>query len=139
MGLTVRVDGGKKASDAIRKLGPVVTKKVQLVIRAAALRIHADAVRSVQRGPKTGRAYGNHIASAPDQAPATDTGFLASNIVILMDTDGLGAQVVSRAKYSWYLEFGTAVMLPRPFMHPAFVKNKAWINAKIKQAVAGKS
>ena len=134
--VSVFVLGSKKAQEQMKKKAEAFGKKIQLVIKAGALKIHTDAVKSVQRGPKTGNVYGNHQASAAGEAPATDTGFLASNIIIITDTDGWGARIMSRAAYSWYLEFGTKQIAPRPFMHPAFEKNRAWIDAKIKQVFA---
>jgi hypothetical protein len=73
--------------------------------------------------PKTGRAYrvGRnriHIASAPGEAPAVDTGFL-TNSINWQIVDPLNAQVTIAAEYAPYLEFGTRRMLRRPYVEPA--------------------
>ena len=71
-----------------------------------------------------GRMYGDHQASAPFDYPATDTGYLISNIGVFLDTDGLGGNIESRAEYSENLEFGTSRVLPRPFMQPSLEENR---------------
>ncbi len=89
-------------------------------------------VESIQRGAKTGETYElynprrTHTASAPGQPPATDTGFLVSNVSTQVKTQGkkVIGQIVSSAPYSAHLEFGTTNMKARPFMQPALQKNK---------------
>lgn len=89
-------------------------------------------VESIQRGAKSGETYElynprrTHTASAPGQPPATDTGFLVSNVSTQVKTQGkkVIGQIVSSAPYSVHLEFGTTKMRPRPFMQPALQKNK---------------
>jgi len=101
----------------------------QLVGRAANL-VRNTAVDSILQGAKSGVTYSlynprrTHTASAAGQPPASDTGFLASNITNVIDVDGLGASVESRADYSSFLEFGTTKMAARPFMHPAAEENR---------------
>jgi HK97 gp10 family phage protein len=68
-----------------------------------------------------------HTASRAGDPPNTDTGFLASNIHLVIDADGFGCDVESRADYSAALEFGTSKMAARPFMQPALEENKAKI------------
>jgi HK97 gp10 family phage protein len=93
-------------------------------------KVQGEAVMLVQRGPKTGEVYKRrtvkHQASAPGEAPASDTGNLASNIVVDFIREGNAALVVvkSRAPYSIPLEFGTKNIEPRPFMRPAYRKHK---------------
>tara|TARA_R100001440_G_scaffold54406_1_gene74279 strand:- start:40332 stop:40775 length:444 start_codon:yes stop_codon:yes gene_type:complete len=89
-------------------------------------------VESIQRGAKSGETYElynprrTHTASAPGQPPATDTGFLVSNVSTQVKTQGkkVIGQIVSSAPYSVHLEFGTTNMKARPFMQPALEKNK---------------
>ncbi|MDT8718985.1 HK97 gp10 family phage protein [Clostridium sp. 19966] len=40
-----------------------------------------------------------------------------------------------KANYSWYVEYGDSKRLPRPFLKPAYEKNKGQILEKIKQAI----
>lgn len=72
--------------------------------------------------PKSGTAYTRggrtHIASAPGEAPAVDTGFLINSIQtrIISDTE---AEIIIPAEYAEALEFGTADLAARPFVRPA--------------------
>jgi HK97 gp10 family phage protein len=118
-------------------------KKVQAnqltALRVAAVLVQSSAVRLVQKGPKTGRTYGDHQASAPGEPPATDTGNLVRNIGFEVDKDKMTATVASRAPYSAALEFGTndGKILPRPFMMPAYLENEKDIKALLKEASRG--
>jgi HK97 gp10 family phage protein len=79
-----------------------------------------------------------HTASAPKQPPASDTGFLASQITMNVDVKPNGTvvgQIISAAPYSKHLEFGTVTMTERPFMQPALMKNKRKIQAMFKKGV----
>lgn len=114
-----------------------------LVGRAGNL-VRNTAVQSINQGAKSGVVYDlynprrTHKASAAGEPPATDTGFLASNIVLDVDADGFGASVESRADYSSFLEFGTSKMAARPFMQPALEENKPKINRLAKQMIKAK-
>lgn len=97
-------------------------------LASTAFAIQRDAVQSIQRGPKSGETYVHgrktHTASAPGEAPASDTGNLAKGIRVKIDKDKAVAQVISHAPYSAHLEFGTSRMAARPFMGPAFHRNR---------------
>ncbi len=114
-----------------------------LVGRAGNL-VRNTAVQSINQGSKSGVSYTKynprrtHTASAAGQPPATDTGFLVNNIVLDIDTNGLGANVESRADYSQALEFGTSKMAARPFMQPALEENKPKIRRLAKQMIKAK-
>lgn len=101
----------------------------------AALLVKGKAQASLQAGGKTGRIYvkrnpdRTHRASAPGEAPATDTGSLVSSINV--DTKSPAAvKRVNKARaaagshliYAEYLETGTANIAARPFMKPAFLE-----------------
>lgn len=115
----------------------------QLVGEAGNL-VRNTAVQSIQQGAKSGVVYEKynprrtHRASAAGQPPATDTGFLVNNIVLKIDSDGLGASVESRADYSAFLEFGTSKMAARPFMQPALESNKSKIRRLEKSMIKAK-
>lgn len=115
----------------------------QLVGRAGNL-VRNTAVNSINQGAKSGVTYEKynprrtHKASAAGEPPATDTGYLVSNIFLNIDTDGLGASVESRAEYSSFLEFGTSKMGARPFMQPALEENKPRIRRLAQQMVKAK-
>lgn len=90
-------------------------------VAALALKIRTIAVDLVHKGPKSGHMYGDHQASAPGEAPASDTGDLARSIKVRKGEDGT-YYVVASASYASYLEFGTEQMEARPFMTPAFAE-----------------
>ena len=90
----------------------------------------------------TGRTYTRggvtHRASSPNNPPATDTGFLISQITMDVDVKLNGTvvgQIISAAPYSKALEFGTTQMTERPFMQPALQKNKRKIQALFKKGI----
>ena len=127
-----------------KNLKNISTKGKELIAHAvfkSVADVEKEAKQSIQRGAKAGVVYKRynprrtHKASAPGQPPASDTGFLVSNIKRFIDGDGLGGEVRSRAFYSKFLEFGTSKMLPRPFMFPALEKNRQKIITRIKKAV----
>ena len=63
-----------------------------------------------------------HIASAAGEAPASDTGFLVSQIT--QEVSNKVGKVISSAPYSAALEFGTTTMAARPFLQPALKKSQ---------------
>ena len=110
-------------------------KKFMVALNISGNDVRNSAIELINSGVKSGRRYGKHQASAPGQAPATDTGVLRNNIVVSSNAEKLEVEVASRAKYSKFLEFGTVKMKARPFMFPAFEMNKPKIRrrfAKVK-------
>ena len=91
------------------------------------------AVTGIAQGKKTGKVRPDGSrASAVGEFPATDTGFLANNIVIKRDADGMGGDVESRADYSAPLEFGTSKMGARPFMQPSLESTRPKIKRRLR-------
>lgn len=93
------------------------------VIEAFVIKIDREIKVSIDRGPKSGRIYGKHQASAPGQAPATDTGGLIKSISWRTFNRGLSAEVGSSIFYAPFLEEGTSRMDPRPWLQPAYEKH----------------
>lgn len=109
------------APDAIQQLGDQAAP----VIRAMASGIVAEMKRLMSL-PKSGLAYRRgrtaiHIASAPGEAPAMDTGTLSASINFAM-RDELNALISINAEYAAYLEYGTIRMARRPYVEPALDK-----------------
>lgn len=109
------------APDAIQQLGDQASP----VIRAMASGIVAEMKRLMSL-PKSGLAYRRgitaiHIASAPGEAPAMDTGTLSASINFAM-RDELNALISINAEYAAYLEYGTIRMARRPYVEPALDK-----------------
>ena len=136
MQINIKVKGLKEAKEIFKKLEEDLQQPFREVILGGAQLIRGEAIKSIQTGPKSGRVYQKynprrtHTASAPGQAPASDTGNLVSQIMVRQETRD-NVVVESNALYSSFLEFGTSKMLPRPFLFPATERSRP----KITQAV----
>ena len=97
-----------------------IKRKLTAIVGYGLNEIRNTAVNGIMKGTKSGaiRPDGSQ-ASAVGEYPATDTGFLQSNIYVQKSPSGLSGSVVSQAKYSSALEFGTSKMGARPFMQPS--------------------
>jgi HK97 gp10 family phage protein len=130
---------------------------VRAKIRAAAMigvvrgaeSVLEEATSLILDSPKTGRIYRRrgveHQASAPGQAPASDTGRLAQSgrvtvgqTTVLDQANGkaVGRDVVVAAAqwssaHASRLEHGTETMEPRPFARPALAAKRDEIVADI--------
>lgn len=106
---------------------PQITRSLEQraaeLVRDTAEGIVAHARQSMAES-KSGREYKrnkkgrNHIASAPGESPAKDTGLLINSLNA--EHAGLVSTVGTNADYAMHLEFGTVKMEPRPFLEPAF-------------------
>jgi len=129
--MRVKVVNGKEFAAKIQGQSDAVHRKLQSAVRMAANETRNEAVVSILSNPRAGAQVTRYNPtrtikiSAAGDAPAGDTGFLATNIHLIMDTDQMGASVESRADYSAALEFGTINMPARPFLQPALEKGKA--------------
>jgi len=92
----------KKINDRLKK------NKVKEYVTRGTLMVQNTAKESIMKGG-TGRMYEkyeprrSHRASAPNQPPASDTGFLVSNITMDVDVKADGSvvgQIISSAPYS---------------------------------------
>jgi HK97 gp10 family phage protein len=111
--------------------------KIKQAVLAGALMVESDAKLSIMHGAPTGHVYGKHVASAPGEAPATDTGMLASSIGHDVSDDGMTVEIGSALDYATDLEYGTKNMEARPFLEPALDKNRAAILARIQKGAGG--
>lgn len=136
--ISIKVENVKAVQDAIRLYGAKAERNISRVIDATALTINRDVKDAIDRGAKSGRLYRRrnieHRASAPGQAPATDTGFLLSSIYYERNTP-LSATVGSRLDYAYYLEFGTVRIEPRPAWLPATEKNREKFNRLLEEGI----
>jgi HK97 gp10 family phage protein len=129
-------------TDALKKqiakrLTTEAENEIKVRLFSSANLVEAEAKQSIQRGVKSGRIYKRrsivHQASAPGEPPASDTGFLVSNITktaVEKSGTALSISVESKAPYSKFLEFGTRKMSARPFLQPALEKNRNKIKSK---------
>ena len=124
MKIELQVKNFDSAIRAFKNLEKSSNKPMSDILKGGGQEIRNIAVKKIQSDPKSGRTYmkfnptREHIASAPGEAPASDTGYLVSQIKV--KNVGPDEVVVdSQAPYSAYLELGTAKIQPRPFMFPA--------------------
>ena len=115
------------------EIGASMAREIDEVCESTALDIQARAQMAIMNPPKSGRIYrrGNvvHQASAPGEAPATDTGNLVNSAYTkkLGDSD---YETGFTAEYAAALEFGTPKIEPRPYLRPAVeAVKKAFIDA----------
>ena len=129
MDIKFRVTNIKKVLSQLENLDKQLEPDFQEIVKGGAQLIRGEAIKSIQTGAKSGVVYQmynprrEHRASAPGQAPASDTGNLVSKIIVKQKTRNI-TNVESNANYSAFLEYGTSKMQPRPFMLPAFEKSK---------------
>ncbi len=121
----VEIKGLKEVNAALQAYGKDLGNSLALIVDATALEAVTDVRKAIQGPPKTGREYARgvnndkvHRASAPGEAPATDTGGLV--ISIYNESRGKYAKAIgSRLPYAYHLEFGTFKMGKRPAWIPA--------------------
>ena len=135
MQIKITVSGLEKALEVLRKAETELQEPIKDTLKGGAQLIRGEAIKSIQSGSKTGRTYKRynptrtHRASAPGEAPASDTGNLVSNIMVQEKGDSI--EVQSNAEYSKFLEYGTSKMEARPFLFPAYEMSRE----KIVQAI----
>lgn len=139
MDFSFKIEGLDNLNKATVEVQKEIYKQVNIALLASAAMIHKEASKSLTNGQKSGRIYKRrtvtHQASAPGEAPASDTGTLLQSLSFYGFKDKLEAIVTSRLKYAAMLEFGTTRIKPRPFMFPAYEKSKAWIQERLNKAV----
>lgn len=122
--VSLTIEGGPQLEAALRQYGAKAERLVADAVNATGLELRGDIVKRHQQGPKTGEVYQKynprrtHRASAPDEAPATDTGRLASSVNFRRE-GRMSATVGSDIVYAAMLEFGTSRVAPRPAWVPA--------------------
>ena len=134
-----RLEGAAELLAELRSFGIDVDRELSAAVMGTAQNIRTKAIKSIQRPPKTGATYQKtkpkrrHVASAPGQAPATDTGRLAGDIKA--DISGKRAEVYTDLEYAAPLEFGTRNMAARPFMLPAMESEREAWNRRIRRVI----
>jgi len=116
------MDGLEGLQADLRRASADARARVDDAVVGSAMELRGDVVKRIQRGPATGRTYQrggvSHQASAPGEAPATDTGRLA-NSVTFDQVAQMSATVGSDLVYAAVLEFGSDRIDPRPAWVPA--------------------
>lgn len=128
--MQVRLEGVEELQRALKQFGVNMDKEVGQAVNATAQGVRTQAIKSIQRGPATGEVYEKyspnrtHRASAPGEAPATDTGRLAGSVSV-RKSGTMTAYVFTSVEYGPHLEFGTQNMAARPWLFPALESQRA--------------
>lgn len=141
----INVRGLDKLMATLREAGEDADTLMGDVLHDMAEFTHEAAVNSIQQGPATGTIYTKsnptrtHQASAPGEAPATDTGRLASSVMVAFPTPTqLRARVGTDLDYGAHLEFGTSRMPKgRPWLSPAVRKAARKVRRDLKRRIGG--
>ncbi|MBL4838431.1 MAG: hypothetical protein JKY34_12725 [Kordiimonadaceae bacterium] len=124
MSLDVKVNSGR-AQRFFKSLAADTRKKLEGGTASIGLVAEGFTKKSIQTNSGGGETYEKyeprrqHTASAPGDAPNSDTGDLASSIFLKVDRANLSATIGSRLEQAPALEFGTKNMAARPFLRPA--------------------
>ena len=133
-GLKVTGDLAKQ----IEQFKDVAQAEFETAVKLTAMEVLGDAVKSIQRGSKTGKIYkrgaGYHQASAPGEAPASDTGRLAGDISV-EKINPLARSVGTNLRYGEWLEFGTMAIAERPWLRPAIDFNRPFFKDQLTMAI----
>lgn len=112
----------------VDRIVQTLNAKAQSRARSAVNELRNSAITTLSKDG-TGRRYGKHIASAPGQTPAPDTGSLRMRWrqFVFAEPNLNGVKIIVRiksdVKYSEFLEKGTKKMAARPFKQK--IKNDA--------------
>jgi len=131
MTLRLKVVNKREFEAALDAQSTRVQAQLKKAVRTAANETRNEAVTSILQNPRSGPQATRYNPkrtiqiSAPGGPPAGDTGFLASNIHLVMDNDGMGADVECSADYSAAIEIGTIKMTARPVLQTALEQGRA--------------
>lgn len=102
--------------------------------------VEKRAVYLITHGPKTGRIYHrrgvSHQASAPGEAPASDTGTLVNARRIDLHDKDLSARLIFTSKHAPAMEHGTLHIRPRPFARRSLEETRDLVLDAIHRNVA---
>lgn len=125
----------------MRAMSPMIRKAIEAAVEGSVKDVEFEAKRMIMHDPKTGtvrvvtKAGRTHQASAPGEAPATNTGKLVGSITHEIDANKRGGNVIARTAYATHLELGTKNMKARPFLFPALVSMRSRISKRFRKAV----
>ena len=123
MSIEIHIDGLDELRQALAQAKVEVRQAAEREVAAATARVQGAAVKRIERGPASGNVYQSsvsgrdHQASAPGEAPMSDSGNLAGSIATSFN--GLEGVVFTPLDYGRYLEFGTSKIKPRPWLLPS--------------------
>lgn len=137
----VEIDGLEEVARNMAKLSEKYGKATAEGAVAGGHLVRNDAVSSIQnQSPgetvirtRPGGGEYEHTASAEGDAPNTDTGRLVNSIQV--EVKDATVDVGTTLEYGAYLEFGTKKMKARPWLFPAFERQKKKVFELIEKGV----
>ena len=130
----------------VAQLNAALKRRLEANLIIAGEIVATEVRRNIQTSPRGGKTYvktnpnRTHTASAPNESPATDLGFLVRSIQIEPDLQNLRVRILSLhsiAPYAKRLEFGdlSRGLQPRPFMFKGLQAKKQVAIAIVQNAV----
>lgn len=140
-GITIKILNESRFKTDLNNKSKTVTNNIIRTINQTANAVRNTAVVSIIQNSRAGAEVTRYspkrtirISKAGDP-PASDTGYLANQIAVKIDANGMGADIISNADYSEALEFGTLKMPARPFMQPALEENRKKFDTNMAKAI----
>ena len=130
----------------VAQLNAALKRRLEANLIIAGEIVATEVRRNIQTSPRGGKTYvktnpnRTHTASAPNESPATDLGFLVRSIQIEPDLQNLRVRILSLhsiAPYAKRLEYGdlSRGLQPRPFMFKGLQAKKQVAIAIVQSAV----
>lgn len=118
--MAAKHDGIRIHRNRLQRMRRIKTESLAALYEAGEV-IRADAAESIKKGAISGS---GHVPSRPGQPPNADTHQLDMSIDVQIAPSRKSVNVVSRAPYAAFQEFGTSKMAARPYLRPALQRNK---------------
>jgi len=143
MTITVRVIGEKELQAAIRKLGHGAITEVWQGMQAGGLKVEETIKRGL-KAKKSGRVYrrgkkGYHVASAPGEFPAVDSGRMIGSIAMRASRAQMvvfvGVSDLSNVRYARLLEYGTSKVAARPWLLPSVKASEPFMRKRVRDGL----
>jgi len=137
----MNVQGVKELEKNLAKMAKRYGQAVADSLLVSGEMVRGSAVKSIQQKSngemvtryRAGGGSYQHMASAPNSPPNTDTGRLANSVAVEVRDDDV--YVGSGVEYAPHLEFGTKNMTQRPWLNPALEQNRNRISRLIRDAI----
>jgi HK97 gp10 family phage protein len=135
------IQGSEELLKALEGKKGLLNRAIARGVTKGAIIVQGAARMKILKGPRSGkgreykRGKKTHVASAPGEPPANDTGNLARSVAVVVAQPGVlsTAYVNVGAPYGADLEFGTRNMEPRPFLQPSLDENAAKVGSVVQQ------
>lgn len=137
--IRAKIEGLSQLRSALGDARIDLDQGIDQAVEATGIELRADIIRRYNQGPASGRTYQKykprrtHKASAPGEAPMSDTGRLAGGTTYRKESDGV--VVENRIRYARALEYGSRRIRPRPAWRPAAKKAEKALTRRIQAVI----